>query len=177
MDVTKVVDGFTEDDAPPPGYVENAVREWYVDHIASQFHETYERLAPKHGYETRAESAVPWADVPVANKELMRSVVAVLLTSGVILHASQAASAPVTEMISYATSESADELEVRFTYHPPTGDQPDRYHKLRKVAHALASHVVDLCPESRERSLALTNLEQAVMWANAAIARREPRDR
>jgi hypothetical protein len=29
----------------------------------------------------------------------------------------------------------------------------------------------DLCPESREKSLAITNLEQAVMWANAAIAR------
>jgi hypothetical protein len=27
------------------------------------------------------------------------------------------------------------------------------------------------CPDSREKSLAMTNLEQAVMWANAAIAR------
>jgi hypothetical protein len=32
---------------------------------------------------------------------------------------------------------------------------------------------VEHTPESREQSLALTNLEQAVMWANAAIARRE----
>jgi len=28
-------------------------------------------------------------------------------------------------------------------------------------------------PESREQSLAITALEEAVMWANAAIARRE----
>ena len=29
------------------------------------------------------------------------------------------------------------------------------------------------CPDSRELSLALTNLEQAVFWANASIARNE----
>ena len=28
------------------------------------------------------------------------------------------------------------------------------------------------CPESREASLAITKLEEAIMWANAAIARR-----
>ncbi len=27
-----------------------------------------------------------------------------------------------------------------------------------------------LCPESREKSLAITNLQQSVMWANASIA-------
>lgn len=29
----------------------------------------------------------------------------------------------------------------------------------------------NLCPESREKSLAVTNLEESVMWANASIAR------
>jgi hypothetical protein len=33
--------------------------------------------------------------------------------------------------------------------------------------------ILDLTPESREQSLAITHLEQATMWANAAIARRE----
>ena len=39
--------------------------------IAKRFHEMYERLAPDFGYETRAETAVPWEDVPDANRGLM----------------------------------------------------------------------------------------------------------
>lgn len=65
------------------------------------------------------------------------------------------------------------ELETRFTYHPPRGNQTVRYDKIRGVAGAFARLLNEACPESRETTLALTNLEQAVMWANAAIARRE----
>lgn len=39
--------------------------------LARLFHETYERLAPEHGYETRRDSAVPWDDVPENNRRLM----------------------------------------------------------------------------------------------------------
>lgn len=66
-----------------------------------------------------------------------------------------------------------EELETRFTYHPPKGDQPDRYRAIRAQALLMANTIDASCPESREKALALTNLEQAVMWANAAIARRE----
>lgn len=52
--------------------------------IAKEFHESYERLAPAHGYETRKASAVPWEDVPPNNKALMVSVVEDLLEKGVI---------------------------------------------------------------------------------------------
>jgi hypothetical protein len=61
----------------------------------------------------------------------------------------------------------------RFTYHPPIGDQPARYEELRDIALGYAITICQLCPENRERSLALTHLEQAVMYANAAIARGE----
>lgn len=67
----------------------------------------------------------------------------------------------------------AAELETRFTYHAPHDDQPARYESLRAQARGLAEAMGELCPDSRELSLALTSLEQAVMWANAAIARRE----
>ena len=60
-----------------------------------------------------------------------------------------------------------------FAYHPPRGDQAMRYQDIRDRAASLADSLVHLCPPSRELSLALTNLEQAVMWANAAIARGE----
>lgn len=65
------------------------------------------------------------------------------------------------------------ELETRFTYHAPKGDQPARYVELRDAAKTFAELIVAKTPVSREQSLALTDLEQAVMWANAAIARRE----
>lgn len=65
------------------------------------------------------------------------------------------------------------ELEIRFTYHPPQGTQPERYIHIRNAAKALAKLIADSTPESREQSLAITALEEAVMWANAAIARRE----
>ena len=66
------------------------------------------------------------------------------------------------------------EIERRFTYHAPKTDQVDRYAILRdNHAKKLAYSIHRLCPDSRERSLALTYLETAVMFANAAIARRE----
>lgn len=64
-------------------------------------------------------------------------------------------------------------LDNRFTYHPPKGDQTERYGAIRDLAKHLAELITKATPASREQSLALTNLEQAVMWANAAIARNE----
>ena len=69
--------------------------------------------------------------------------------------------------------ESAKELERRFTYHPPKGDQAQRYQALRAMAMQGARAIVQYTPPSREQSLALSKLEEASMWANAAIARNE----
>lgn len=60
-----------------------------------------------------------------------------------------------------------------YKYHEPKNDQGERYAKLRDKAKELADMIDELCPDSREKSLALTNLEQASMWANASIARNE----
>jgi hypothetical protein len=49
------------------------------EELARAFHETYERLAPRFGYETRRESAVPWEEVPENNKQLMIAVCEELL--------------------------------------------------------------------------------------------------
>jgi hypothetical protein len=61
-------------------------------------------------------------------------------------------------------------LDRTYSYHPPFGDQPTRYVTLREAGKAFAQAINDLCPPSREASVALTNVQQAVMWANAAIA-------
>lgn len=68
------------------------------------------------------------------------------------------------------------EIDNRFSYHKPIGNQPERYEVLRGKAKELAWHINDLCPESREKSLAITELESAIMWANASIARNEGED-
>lgn len=66
-----------------------------------------------------------------------------------------------------------DDLINRFTYHPPRDGQPAKYEAIRATARELAEVIAELAPESRELDLAITNVEQAVMWANAAIARNE----
>ena len=63
------------------------------------------------------------------------------------------------------------QIENAFTYHAPKGDQPGRYEEIRNEAKNLAHLIDGLCHNSREKSLALTKLEEAVMWANASIAR------
>lgn len=68
------------------------------------------------------------------------------------------------------TDASRKELDNSYTYHAPKDDQADRYVIIRDTAKELAMVIIQACPPSRERSVALTNLEQAVMWANKAIA-------
>jgi hypothetical protein len=65
------------------------------------------------------------------------------------------------------------DLDNRFTYHAPKPGQSARYEKLRFNGRNYADMINELCPDSREKSLALTALEECVMWANAAIARNE----
>jgi hypothetical protein len=65
------------------------------------------------------------------------------------------------------------DIENRFTHHPPKGDQATRYVLIRTRGRDLAEIINDLAPDSREKSTALTKLEEAVMWANASIARNE----
>lgn len=61
-------------------------------------------------------------------------------------------------------------IENDFTYHAPKGDQVERYQQLRDKAKELALLIVELTPVSREQSIALTELQTATMFANAAIA-------
>ena len=60
-------------------------------------------------------------------------------------------------------------LEKDFTHHPPKEDQPERYEEIQGAVKGLAALIMFVCPESRERSLALTKLEECVFWSNASI--------
>jgi hypothetical protein len=64
-------------------------------------------------------------------------------------------------------------IDNDFTYHAPHGDQLARYAAMREAGRQLAIKIVESTPISREQSLALTHLENAIFCANAAIARNE----
>ena len=67
----------------------------------------------------------------------------------------------------------AYDVENNFTYHKPFGTQPSRYEGIRAAGKVFAEYLLVNTPPSREQSVALTNIEQAVFWANASIARNE----
>lgn len=64
-------------------------------------------------------------------------------------------------------------IENNYKYHAPKEGQQAKYEAIREKAKALAYLIDEVCPNSREKALAHTNLEQSVMWANASIARNQ----
>ena len=71
---------------------------------------------------------------------------------------------------SYEAEQRKNYLDRVFTYHPPQDGQPERYLRIRATARVLAETVMEETKTSREQSLALTAIQEAVMWANAAVA-------
>lgn len=67
-----------------------------------------------------------------------------------------------------------EEIAHRFAYHPPRNENAVKAHeRVRKLLGDVAQELDTLLPEDRPREKALvqTHLEEAMMWANAAIAR------
>ena len=64
-----------------------------------------------------------------------------------------------------------EQIENNFMYHAPKGGQAEAYDLLRSKAKELAYLIDEICPNSREKALATTKLEESNMWANASVAR------
>ena len=62
-------------------------------------------------------------------------------------------------------------IENNFQYHSQKEGQPEIYTAIREKAKELAYLIDEKCPNSREKSLAMTKLEESVMWANASVVR------
>lgn len=59
-----------------------------------------------------------------------------------------------------------------FAHHPPKSEPQIKAHEaVREACKQAALQIDKFCHTSREKSLALTKLEEAMMWANASIAR------
>ncbi len=56
-------------------------------------------------------------------------------------------------------------LAASMTSHKPTDEQVQKIELIRRVADDMCLVIDDVVPDSRERSLAKTHLEETVMWA------------
>jgi hypothetical protein len=66
------------------------------------------------------------------------------------------------------------DIDHRMTFHPVAGPaQAEKYEKIRAAGREFAHLIADLVPYSDERSNALTRIDEAIMWANAGVARNE----
>ena len=63
------------------------------------------------------------------------------------------------------------DLNNIYKYHAPKEGQNTKYELIRSKAKEFAELIQRECPESRELLLAFERIEDAVMWANASIAR------
>lgn len=64
----------------------------------------------------------------------------------------------------------SNEIARRFTYSPPTDETRPKHEQLNQLFLDLAHDLDEILPESREKALALTSLQETRMWANATIA-------
>lgn len=63
-------------------------------------------------------------------------------------------------------------LDENFKHHPPsTPEVIAKHESVRKTLRAAAQDLLKIIPPCRERSIVLTNIEQAMFWGNAGIAR------
>lgn len=73
--------------------------------------------------------------------------------------------------MSMAINLNQGDIQHRFEYHPPLDEATKSRHEgIREGALELAQEWETLLPPGREAALAITKLEEATMWANAAIA-------
>lgn len=128
-----------------------------AEKIAAAFHAKYEALAPHYDYETREASAVPWRDVPEANRQLMTAVVGSLLAAGVIKPGgglTRGGAAPLTPEVA-KTLRDADWQNER--------DQ--RYEHWRL-------HLLDVAAEAAAEAYERGRLSSPRKWLRGRMARR-----
>ena len=70
-------------------------------------------------------------------------------------------------------SEQNTQVEHNLTNHTPDEEGIKSIEALRAKAKEFGRLINEVCPNSREKSLAQTNLEQALMWANASLPRHQ----
>jgi hypothetical protein len=73
--------------------------------------------------------------------------------------------------VEFITRMDNNDLANRFKFHPATETTGPTHDNVRYHCFTMAEWLNDVLPEGREKSLAITKLEEVMMWSNAAIAR------
>ena len=72
-----------------------------------------------------------------------------------------------------AVDSKMNSIDNNFRYHKP-GEEIERKHeRVREMYRAVAHEMNQLLPSGREARVVQTKLEEAMFWANAAIARNQ----
>lgn len=67
-----------------------------------------------------------------------------------------------------------NEICNRFNYHRPTTDDVVKAHEVvRESLKTVTTELLPYVPEGREQAMFITKMEEAMYWANAAIARNQ----
>lgn len=65
-------------------------------------------------------------------------------------------------------------MDTPFTHYKPSPEGRKKLDTLRQAFKTTSSILRELAPQSRELSLAITNLEQSAMWAIKAVVVHDP---
>jgi hypothetical protein len=65
-------------------------------------------------------------------------------------------------------------IDKPYAYHKPTDDGMSRINRLREAFSAVDRAIRETCPDSRHKSVAITELETAAMWAIKAVVFNDP---
>lgn len=60
-------------------------------------------------------------------------------------------------------------MEKTYAYHKPSDDGLTKIKTLREAFSSLHNLIKEVAPESREKSVSLTNLETTAMWAIKSV--------
>ncbi len=60
-------------------------------------------------------------------------------------------------------------MEKTYAYHKPSASGLEKIKTLREAFSSLHNLIKEVAPESREKSIAFTNLETTAMWAIKAV--------
>lgn len=69
------------------------------------------------------------------------------------------------------SAEATNEIERRFSFHKADEAKAQEHDLVRNQVKGIAHYWSGNLPAGRESALAITKLEEAMFWANAAIAR------
>lgn len=69
-----------------------------------------------------------------------------------------------------------DQIKSRFSFHKPDAEGVEKMRSIRRKVRDLADAIDKLCPETIEKSTALTQLATVMMHANSAIVQQYPID-